>query len=81
MTNGDFIRSLDDDRMSRFLFNWSINCVSSFLEQGGAGLMNGIDLRKWMDSDEFICNETKVEEGFAFDQEFNMKWEGNAEGR
>lgn len=79
MRNGDFIRSLDNDRMSRFLFMWSINCVTAFLEHGGAGLMNGLDLRKWMDSDEFVCNETKVGEGFSFDQEFNMKQEADAE--
>ena len=79
MKNGDFIRSLDNDRMSRFLFMWSINCISSFMEQGGAGLMNGLDLRKWMDSEEFVCAETKVGERFPFDQEFNMKREADVE--
>ena len=73
MNNGDFIRSLDNDRMARFLFNWSINCVTSFLEHGGQKMMNGLEARKWLDSDEFVCEETRVHDGFAFDQDFNLK--------
>lgn len=73
MKNRDFIRSLDDDRMARFLYTWSINCVTSFLQHGGLYLMNAKEMREWLDSTEFVCEETRVAEDFVFDQNFNLR--------
>ena len=80
MKNGDYIRAMDDDRMARFLFNWSINTVTSFLEHGGMKIMNALELRKWMESEEFLTEETKVHEGFAYDSDFNLKKAGADNG-
>ena len=75
MKNGDYIRSLDDDKLARFLWIWSINYLSGFMKDGGAGLMNCSNLRKWMDSEQFVCEETKVPDEFVFDQNFELKGE------
>ena len=73
MKNGDYIRAMDNDRLSRFLWIWSINTVSSFLQHGGTQLMDARQLEEWMDKDEFVCVETEVGKDFIFDQDFNLK--------
>lgn len=73
MKNGDYIRGLDNDRLARFLWTWSINLMSSFLQYGGTRLMAAPDLRKWLDMDDFVCEETTVGEEFIYDQDFNLK--------
>ena len=77
MLNGDFIRNMDNDRLGRFLFTWGINTMVSFMEQGGCGPMDAKELREWLDADEFICNQTRVGKDFIYDQNFNLKREGD----
>ena len=72
MKNGDFIRSLDDDRMTRFLWTWSLNCVTSFLTYGGTKLMDAKQLKEWLNSTEFVCEETRVGDDLIFDQNFDL---------
>ena len=38
MKNGDYICSLDNDRLCRFLWTYSINHLASFFEAGGKEL-------------------------------------------
>lgn len=73
MSNGDYIRNMDDDRLSRFLWTWGLNNIVSFIEHGGERLKNGEYIRKWLDMTDFICTETLVDDDFMYDQEFNLK--------
>lgn len=73
MKNGDYIRAMDDDRLNRFLWTWSINCVTSFLQYGGTRLMDAKQMREWLDSAEFVCEETRVTDDFIFDQDFRLR--------
>ena len=73
MTNGYYIRAMDNDRLSRFLWTWSINHLSSFLQYGGTRLMAGDDLRRWLDGEDFVCEETAVSEDMIYDQNFVLR--------
>lgn len=75
MKNGDYIRSLDDDKLARLLWIWGINYLSGFMKNGGSKLKNFSELRKWIDSEQFVCDETKVPDGFVFDQNFELREE------
>ena len=73
LPNGDYIRSLDNDKLARFLWTWSINTLCSFLEKGGQELMHGEALRNWLDSEDFVCIQTRVGEELVYDQAFELK--------
>lgn len=73
MKNGDFIRSLDDDRLARMLFTWSINSATSFLQSGGLRLMDAKQIREWLEQLDFICEETRVPKEMIFGQDFFLK--------
>ena len=73
MKNGDYIRAMDNDRLSRFLWTWELNALTNFMQYGGQRSMNGSQLRKWLESENFVCPETEVGEDFVYDQEFNLK--------
>ncbi|MBP5331186.1 MAG: hypothetical protein J6Y89_04985 [Lachnospiraceae bacterium] len=81
MKNADYIRSLDDTKLARFLWTWGENNLTSFMKYGGEKLMNADKLRDWLNKDikEFVCEETFVSDEMAYDQEFNIK-EGNNSG-
>ena len=81
MKNADYIRSLDDEKLARFLWTWGINSLTSFLQYGGEKLMNARELQYWLEKDtkDFVCEETHVSDEMAYDQEFNIK-EGNNSG-
>ena len=72
MTNGDKIRNMTDEQLRLFLWTWTINTVSGFLQYGGKGAMNAADLKEWVkaDASTFVCRETLVAEGFAYNQDF-----------
>lgn len=76
MTNADYIRDMDNDRLARFLWSWKLNSITSFMMHGGEELMNAADLRKWLDSEDFKCAETKVSPDSVYDSEFNLKETG-----
>ncbi len=49
MTNAEKIRSLNDDELAAFLFKLSIKTLISFIEAGGEGVMNAVNLRNFLD--------------------------------
>lgn len=73
MKNGDYIREMDNDRLTHFLWMWTINTLTIFMSGRMAESMNADELRKWMDSDRFLCSQTRVGDGFAYGQDFNLK--------
>lgn len=77
MRNADRIRSMTDEQMGNFLWTWEINALSSFLEHGGTRLMNAAELERWLDSEEFVREETRVGEDFDYGQDFRMKERGH----
>lgn len=73
MTNGDFIRDMDNDRLARFLWTWGINTLTSFMTDGGTKVFDAQQLRNWLDSEEFECIQTHVNSDFIYDTHFNLK--------
>lgn len=76
MTNAEKIRQMTDEQMGRFLWMWKINSITGFLENGGQGGMNAIEIEKWLNQSEdtFVCLETYVDSNdWIFDQDFNTK--------
>jgi len=73
MSNGDYIRAMDNDRLARFLFIWNVNFITMFLESGFTKTMNAKELREWMESDKWDCDAVKVGDDFCFDSDFNLK--------
>ena len=73
MTNGDKIRGMDNDRLARFLWVWTINNLAMFFEAGFTETMNAKQLREWMDSTEWDHKQVHVGEDFIFDADFNLK--------
>ena len=66
MTNAEKIRSLNDDELAGFLFKLSIKTLTGFMETGGAGVMNAVDLRNFLDyeytDDNFLLNGKAYED-------------------
>ena len=66
MTNAEKIRSLNDDELSAFLFKLSIKTLTGFMKSGGAGVMNAVELRIFLDSeycdDNFLLNGKPYED-------------------
>lgn len=75
MTNADKIRQMSDEQLSRFLWIWKINSITTFLTQGGMNSMNAKDMREWLGqtTDSFVCTETFVGDDYIFDQDFRDK--------
>ena len=73
MTNGDFIRDMDNDRLARFLWTWGINTLTSFMIDGGTKVFDAQQLRKWLDGEEFECIQSHVSSDFIYDNDFNLK--------
>ena len=78
MKNGDYIRSLDDDRLARLLFIWGVNTLSLFLQYGGLRVMDAKQIREWLDKLDFMCDQTLVPKDFVFGQDFFLKEGDNA---
>ena len=78
MKNGDYIRSLDDDRLARLLFIWGINTLSLFLEYGGLRVMDAKQIREWLEKMDFMCDQTLVPKDFVFGQDFFLREGDNA---
>ena len=73
MSNGDYIRAMDDERLVRFLCTLKINTLMLFLRNSGDESMNPAEMSEWIKKEDFVCKETKVDEAFVFDQNFNIK--------
>ena len=74
-TNGDFIRSMNDQQLSAFLFIGGLNTLSGFLECGGKEIMNMKELREWIKSDNFKCRQTVIGKEFLLNDDFTLKKE------
>ena len=77
MTNGNFIRDMDNDRLARFLWTWGINTLTSFMTDGGTKVFDAQQLRNWLDGEEFECIQSHVSSDFIYDNDFNLKEQEN----
>jgi len=73
MSNGDYIRAMDDNRLANFLYTLKVNTIALFLRSGFEEIMNAAEMRLWIRDEDFVCEETKVDENFTYDQNFEMK--------
>ena len=48
MTNADRIRSMNDEEMCNWLFQRDCTNIAAFLEYGGMGVMNAVQLLEWL---------------------------------
>ena len=48
ITNADRIRSMNDEELRNWLFNRDCTNIAAFLEYGGMGVMNAVQLLKWL---------------------------------
>ena len=47
-TNADRIRSMSDEELCNWLFQRDFTNISAFLEYGGMGVMNAVQLLEWL---------------------------------
>ena len=47
-TNADRIRSMNDEEMCNWLFQRDCTNIAAFLEYGGMGVMNAVQLLDWL---------------------------------
>ena len=47
-TNADRIRSKNDEELRNWLFNRDCTNIAAFLEHGGMGVMDAVQLLKWL---------------------------------
>ena len=47
-TNADRIRSMNDEEMCNWLFQRDCRNIAAFLEYGGMGVMNAVQLVEWL---------------------------------
>ena len=48
ITNADRIRSMSDEEMCNWLFQRDCTNIAAFLEYGGMGVMNAVQLLEWL---------------------------------
>lgn len=48
ITNADRIRSMNDKELSNWLFQRDCTNIAAFLEYGGKGVMNAVQLLEWL---------------------------------
>ena len=48
ITNADRIRAMSDEEMCNWLFQRDCTNIAAFLEYGGMGVMNAVQLLKWL---------------------------------
>ena len=48
MTNADRIRSMSDEEMCNWLFQRDCTNIAAFLEYGGMGVMDAVQLLEWL---------------------------------
>ena len=47
-TNADRIRAMSDEELCNWLFQRDCTNIAAFLEQGGMGVMNAVQLLEWL---------------------------------
>lgn len=50
MTNAERIRNMTDEELNKFLWWFKISEVSAFLTKGGAGVLNALEQKEWLQS-------------------------------
>ena len=48
ISNGDRIRSMSDEELCNWLFQRDCTNIAAFLEYGGMGVMNAVQLLDWL---------------------------------
>ena len=48
ITNADRIRAMSDEEMCNWLFQRDCTNIAAFLEYGGIGVMNAVQLLEWL---------------------------------
>ena len=48
ITNADRIRSMNDEEMCNWLFQRDCTNIAAFLEYGGMGVLNAVQLLEWL---------------------------------
>ena len=48
ITNADRIRAMSDEELSNWLFQRDCTNIAAFLEYGGMGVMNAVQLLDWL---------------------------------
>ena len=48
MTNADRIRAMSDEELCNWLFQRDCTNIAAFLEHGGMGVMNAVQLLDWL---------------------------------
>ena len=48
MTNADRIRAMNDEELRNWLFNRDCTNIAAFLEHGGMGVMDAVQLLEWL---------------------------------
>ena len=48
ITNADRIRSMNDEEMCNWLFQRDCTNIAAFLEYGGKGVMNAVQILDWL---------------------------------
>ena len=48
MTNADGIRAMNDEELRNWLFNRDCTNIAAFLEHGGMGVMDAVQLLEWL---------------------------------
>lgn len=48
ITNADRIRAMSDEELRNWLFQRSCTNIAAFLEYGGIGVMNAVQLLEWL---------------------------------
>ena len=51
-TNADIIRSMSDEELRNWLFQRDCTNIAAFLEYGGMGVMNAVQLLDWLQQPE-----------------------------
>jgi hypothetical protein len=60
MTNAEYIRSLNDDALGKYLFAFGINAIAGFLREGGKGFKDCKQMIEWVKAEPY--EEMKLEE-------------------
>lgn len=50
-TNEDLIKKMSTEDLNKFLFRFKVDAVASFFESGGVNLMNAVQQKEWLQSE------------------------------
>lgn len=50
-TNEELIKEMCSEDFNKFLFNFKIKAIASFLESGGKNIMDAVEQKQWLSSE------------------------------